>query len=140
MQLRPYQRECVSRICEKLREGRSTVAVLATGLGKTVVFSDVIRLGLQREGRRAIVLAHREELIMQAVEKIREVTGLEPAIEMGDYRSIEDGVYGRSSVVVSSIQTQTARSGEQAAWRDCDSRQARQEGAWSGVRHGRVPV
>jgi superfamily II DNA or RNA helicase len=86
--------------------------VLATGLGKTVVFSDVIRLGLQREGRRAIVLAHREELIMQAVEKIREVTGLEPAIEMGDYRSIEDGVYGRSSVVVSSIQTQTARSGD----------------------------
>jgi superfamily II DNA or RNA helicase len=112
MKLRPYQRECVSRICEKLREGRSTVAVLATGLGKTVVFSEVIRLGLQRDGRRAIVLAHREELINQAADKVHAVTGLEPAIEMGEQRSIEDGVYGRSSVVISSIQTQTARWGD----------------------------
>jgi superfamily II DNA or RNA helicase len=112
MRLRPYQQECVSAICAKLRENRSTVAVLATGLGKTVCFAEVIRLGLQREGRRAIVLAHREELIMQAADKIKSVTGLESSIEMGEYRSDEDGIYGRSSVVVSSIQTQGAGRGD----------------------------
>lgn len=112
MRLRPYQEECVSAICEKLRDSRSTVAVLATGLGKTVVFSEVIRLGLQRESRRAIVLAHREELIMQAADKIKQVTGLDSAIEMGEYRSDEGAMYGKSSVVVSSIQSQGAGRGE----------------------------
>lgn len=112
MRLRPYQDECVKAICEKLRESRSTVAVLATGLGKTVCFAEVIRLGLHKPGRRAIVLAHREELIMQAADKIKQVTGLESSIEMGEYRSDEDGIYGRNSVVVSSIQTQGAGRGD----------------------------
>lgn len=112
MNLRPYQRECVDAICARLRDNRSTVAVLATGLGKTVCFAEVIRRGLEVPGRRAIVLAHREELIMQAADKIKSVTGLESAIEMGDYRSDEDGIYGRSSVLVSSIQTQNAGRGD----------------------------
>jgi superfamily II DNA or RNA helicase len=112
MRLRPYQDECVQSICAKLREGRSTVAVLATGLGKTVVFSECVRLGLAMPGRRALILAHREELVMQAADKIRAVTGMEAAIEMADYRSIEDGLR-RASVVVSSIQTMNAgRGGE----------------------------
>lgn len=112
MQLRPYQNDAVRGICEKLASNRSTVAVLATGLGKTVVFSEVIRRAIQREGRRAIVLAHREELITQAADKIRQVTGLEAAIEMGDLRSNEQSMYGVSSVVVSSIQTQVAGKSE----------------------------
>ena len=111
MRLRPYQRECVDGIASKLRESRSTVAVLATGLGKTVCFAECIRLGLQMPGRRAIVLAHREELITQAVDKIRQVTGIECAIEMADQRSVEDG-FNRASVLVSSIQTQLAGRGD----------------------------
>jgi superfamily II DNA or RNA helicase len=112
VKLRPYQEECVRAICDQLRENRSTVAVLATGLGKTVCFAEVIRLGLAKPGRRAIVLAHREELIMQAAEKVKSVIGLDPSIEMGDLRSEEDGIYGKNSVVVSSIQTQGAGRGE----------------------------
>jgi superfamily II DNA or RNA helicase len=112
MDLRPYQRECVEQICARLREQRSTVAVLATGLGKTVVFSECVRLGLMMTGRRALILAHREELVMQAAEKVKAVTGLEPAIEMADYRSIEDG-FSRAPVVVSSIQTMNAGRGDE---------------------------
>lgn len=111
MKLRPYQQECVNSIAAKLRENRSTIAVLATGLGKTVCFAETIRLGLTMPGRRAIVLAHREELINQAVDKIRAVTGIECAIEMADQRSIEDG-FRRSPVIVSSIQTQGAGRGD----------------------------
>ena len=49
---------------------------------------------------------------MQAADKIKQVTGLESSIEMGEYRSDEDGIYGKNSVVVSSIQTQNAGRGE----------------------------
>lgn len=110
MKLRPYQTECIDHICAQLRQNRSTVAVLATGLGKTVVFSEAVRMSLAMPGRRAIVLAHREELITQAVEKIRAVTGMECAVEMAEHRSIEDG-FNRAAVVVSSIQTQNAGRG-----------------------------
>ena len=112
MDLRPYQRECVDAICVRLRENRSTVAVLATGLGKTVVFSECVRLGLMMPRRRALILAHREELVMQAADKVRAVTGVEPAIEMADHRAIEDG-FNRAPVVVSSIQTMNAGRGDQ---------------------------
>jgi superfamily II DNA or RNA helicase len=113
MKLRPYQEKAVEGIAEKLSANRSTVAVLATGLGKTVIFAKAIELGLRMPGRRAIVLAHREELIHQAAAKVEAVTGIKPDIEMGDYRAVEDG-FTRSPVVVSSIQTQVAGKGE---WR-----------------------
>jgi superfamily II DNA or RNA helicase len=111
LELRPYQRECVDSICASLRHHRSTVAVLATGLGKTVVFSECVRLGLAMPGRRALILAHREELVMQAADKVRSVTGMEPAIEMADLRSVEDG-FRRAPIVVSSIQTMNAGRGD----------------------------
>jgi len=111
MKLRPYQHDCVASICAKLREHRSTVAVLATGCGKTICFAEAIRMSLAMPGRRAIVLAHREELIHQAADKILAVTGIECAIEMAEHRSIEDG-FKRSSVLLSSIQTQVAGRGD----------------------------
>lgn len=111
MKLRPYQEKAVEGIAEKLSSNRSTVAVLATGLGKTVIFAKAIELGLRMPGRRAIVLAHREELIHQAAAKVEAVTGIKPDIEMGDYRAVEDG-FTRSPVLVSSIQTQNAGRGE----------------------------
>ena len=111
MKLRPYQEKAVEGIAEKLSANRSTVAVLATGLGKTVIFAKAIELGLRMPGRRAIVLAHREELIHQAAAKVEAVTGIKPDIEMGDYRAVEDG-FTRSPVLVSSIQTQNAGRGE----------------------------
>lgn len=111
MELRPYQRECVAAIVGKLRENRSTIAVLATGLGKTICFAEAVRMSLSMPSRRAIVLAHREELITQAADKIRAVTGIECAIEMADSRAMEDG-FRRAPVVVSSIQTQNAGRGD----------------------------
>ena len=113
MELRPYQKLAVTGICNQLQQNRSTVAVLATGLGKTVIFSEAIRLALRAHGRRAIVLAHREELIVQAAKKIHQVTGLDAVIEMADLRSVEDGFH-RPPVIVSSIQTQNSGRGD---WR-----------------------
>jgi superfamily II DNA or RNA helicase len=53
---------------------------------------------------RVMAIAHRDELIRQAAEKFRNVTGEMPAIEKADERTDEHGFY-RAEVVVASIQT-----------------------------------
>jgi superfamily II DNA or RNA helicase len=67
--LRPYQQEALARIdaCEG-RGVRAVLGVAATGLGKTVMFGELIR----RRGGRALVLVHRDELVNQAIAKLVE--------------------------------------------------------------------
>ena len=106
MKLRDYQIEAEAGIFREFGEHASTLTVLPTGLGKTVLFADVIRR-MHERGARAMVLAHREELITQAADKIRRVTGLEAQIEMGDYHV--SGMFGEMPpVVVSTVQTHCA--------------------------------
>jgi superfamily II DNA or RNA helicase len=102
MKLRPYQSEAVEAIFAEWQEHDSTLVVMPTGGGKTILFADVIRRVFPR---RALVVAHREELIFQARDKIQRVTGLQADVEMGEYRA-DGGLFGSSSVVVSTIQTQ----------------------------------
>jgi len=101
MTMRPYQEAAVEGAFRAWEESDSTLIVLPTGLGKTVVFSEIVR---RMQPKRAIVIAHREELIFQAAEKIKRVTGLEGAVEMGQYRA--DGMFETPPYVVSTVQTQ----------------------------------
>ena len=57
IELRDYQKECIETI-NALKSGSHLVAV-ATGLGKTVIFSH-----LERKGRM-LILSHRDELVHQ---------------------------------------------------------------------------
>lgn len=59
MKLRPYQQECVDAI-NNMNSGSALVS-MATGLGKTVVFSHIKRRG------RVLILSHREELVRQPI-------------------------------------------------------------------------
>lgn len=66
--LRDYQGEAIDAINEALAanpQGRYIVQ-LPTGMGKTVIFSSLLR----DLGKRALVIAHREELLSQAKNKI----------------------------------------------------------------------
>jgi len=56
------------------------------------------------------VIAHRQELIWQARDKIQKVTGLTVDIEMGEYKSRVDGdmFKPKAAVIVSTVQTLTA--------------------------------
>ena len=74
-------------------------------LGKTVVFSEIIRRAFPR---RALVLAHREELVFQARDKVRTMTGWRVDVEMGEARAEMACMFGGPRVVVSTIQTQAA--------------------------------
>jgi len=67
IELRPYQHECIEAIesAEKNGTNRQLVA-LPTGTGKTIIFTTVAK---KRNGR-TLILAHRDELIEQAVDKL----------------------------------------------------------------------
>ena len=106
MKLRDYQEAATTGVFNAWNECTSALAVLPTGLGKTVLFAEIIRR-MHERGCRAMVLAHREELITQAADKIRRVTGLEAQIEMGEYHVTP--YFGKMPpVVVSTVQTHCA--------------------------------
>lgn len=97
---REYQQgahDCVFKEWEKFR---ATLLEMATGTGKTIVFSMIIHTVVKRGGR-CLVLAHRDELIRQAADKLRMTTGLHCAVEKADER----GDNSMFPVVVASVQT-----------------------------------
>jgi superfamily II DNA or RNA helicase len=104
MNLRPYQQTAVDSARDSFARHKSVLLVAATGTGKTVVISDIIKRALIK-GKRTIVVAHREELIRQAALKIEGYTGIVPEIEKAEnYADFDNS----PPVVVSSIQTLNA--------------------------------
>lgn len=70
VELRYYQRDAIAAVDDAESRGRRRVIVqLPTGAGKTIVFSEMIRRRLEQGP--ALILAHRDELIDQAAEKLR---------------------------------------------------------------------
>lgn len=97
---RSYQIEAHDSVFREWKEHRSTLLEMATGTGKTIVFSMILNT-LAQQGKRGLVLAHRDELIRQAADKLEKSTGLQCAIEKADER----GDNSMMPVVVASVQT-----------------------------------
>lgn len=97
--LRPYQEQCRVAVHHGWADARRQLIVLPTGTGKTVVFAKIAED--TRKHGRTLVLAHREELLSQAREKIAAWTPLSTALEQAGSRA--DDVY--ADVVVASVQT-----------------------------------
>ena len=101
MELRPYQQEAVEAVEEQWNSGvRTTLLVLPTGCGKTIVFCSIAK-DVVRKGGKVLILAHRGELLDQAADKLKKATGLGCAIEKADQSC--HGSWFR--VVVGSVQT-----------------------------------
>ena len=99
MELRPYQIKAVEAVQKEWKEGRKrTLLVIPTGGGKTIIFSELTR----RESvkGRVLILAHRDELIRQAADKLYRSTGIFCGIEKGVESS-----GGMFDVCVASVQT-----------------------------------
>lgn len=79
---RDYQSRCISAVLGAFEVQRSTLAVLATGLGKTVIAAELARLRGD-----VLFIAHRETLIDQAAQKLRRWTGAHVAVEKAERRS-----------------------------------------------------
>ena len=84
VKMRPYQHDALAAIKREWETVTSTLVVMPTGTGKTILFASLIRSCFPK---RALVLAHREELIFQAADKIQKVTGFRCEVEMAGYRA-----------------------------------------------------
>jgi superfamily II DNA or RNA helicase len=99
VELRPYQREAIAAVIAARKRGvRRMVVCLPTGAGKTVIFSELARLAT----KQVLVLAHREELLGQAVDKLsRALAGTRVVgLERGTSRAAAD-----AKVLVASLRS-----------------------------------
>ncbi|GHV37978.1 hypothetical protein FACS1894187_16030 [Synergistales bacterium] len=99
MKLRDYQNECIQAICSNANNGivRQLVS-LPTGSGKTVIFASLIK---NTPKAKVLVLAHRDELLSQAKEKIYKIF---PEANAGILRGDnDDGL--KSDICIASVQS-----------------------------------
>ena len=110
--LYPQQRAALGAIAARYANGQNRLLVkMPTGTGKTVMFAALpqqLRAWLDTfpaRSRGLLVIAHREELLDQAAEKIQAQNhGLMVSVEQADRHA-----YAGSDVVIASIQTLAAR-------------------------------
>ncbi|QBZ73548.1 DNA helicase [Streptomyces phage Mischief19] len=105
--LRDYQVQAIEGVESAWSQGITRpVVVAATGAGKTSIFCAMVGRyieRLRREGKRILILAHREELLNQAAERIKlQNPGVWVAVVKG---SRGQKTHEFADVVVASVQT-----------------------------------
>ncbi|CUS23516.1 LAQU0S10e02234g1_1 [Lachancea quebecensis] len=108
--LRDYQHECVDRCLDSINQGQRRIGVsLATGGGKTVIFSSLIDRLRRESGKsnhKTLILVHRRELAQQACRVLRAFfPTLNFQMEMGNYKCDLES----TDVVVASVQSLVRR-------------------------------
>ncbi|MGK7912841.1 MAG: DEAD/DEAH box helicase [Synechococcus sp.] len=73
IKLRPYQKLAIASIETSWERCDRSLVQMATGSGKTVVFAQLLKKRLRGTNQQGFVLVHRQELLQQAVDKIRQV-------------------------------------------------------------------
>lgn len=83
MKLRDYQTEAVDACWDYLcQQAGSPVIVLPTGAGKSLVLAQLASDTVLKFGGRAMILAHRKELLEQNADKVRKLV---PGISVGTF-------------------------------------------------------
>jgi superfamily II DNA or RNA helicase len=78
-ELRGYQREAVVGVFKSWEQFDRSLLIAPTGSGKTVIFAEIAEL--RQPFGRSLILAHRDELIDQAIDKLHRFKGLTAAKE-----------------------------------------------------------
>ena len=97
--LRAYQTAAVEAIERELETSKSTLVVMATGLGKSVVLGELAA----RTAGNVLVLSHRNELVRQVRDHLWDASGEWCAIEQGPMKA------GEARLVSASVQTMVRR-------------------------------
>jgi superfamily II DNA or RNA helicase len=100
--LRPYQVDAINGVRKSWSQCDRSLGVAPTGSGKTIIFAHITEKRLSQG--RVLILAHREELIDQAIDKLHQACGLRAAKEKAADRADLD-----ADIVVASVQTLTRR-------------------------------
>ncbi len=98
-ELRYYQKDLCERVRKAWETHQSTAIIAATGTGKTEMYSS---LAVEEPGR-VLVLVHRDYLISQPIERLRQVGFEDVAVEKAEERS-ELG-FLKAKVVFASVQS-----------------------------------
>ncbi len=115
MPLRPYQTAALDALRSEFRQGaRAVLLVSPTGSGKTTVAAEMIRSAVAR-GNRVLFVAHRRELVYQAIERLWADHGIEAGVLMAGHARRDD-----RPVQVASIQTLLRRELPPARLLICD--------------------
>ncbi|KAI1876779.1 uncharacterized protein JN550_000851 [Neoarthrinium moseri] len=107
VRLRNYQEECIQAVLSSLKHGHKRLGIsLATGAGKTVIFTQLIDriTPASHHATQTLILAHRRELVEQAA---RHCTNAYPGktvdIEMGNIHAS-----GTADITIASVQSITS--------------------------------
>jgi DNA repair protein RadD len=104
MELRPYQRECVDAVFQwvSTHDGHC-LTVIPTGGGKSLIMGTLVHEALgNAPGARALILAHRKELIQQ---NARAVASVMPLGQIGIYSAGLKSRDTSSPIIVAGIQS-----------------------------------
>ncbi|KAF3918582.1 hypothetical protein AA313_de0201377 [Arthrobotrys entomopaga] len=105
--LRDYQEDCIKSVLEYQEQGHRRLGIsLATGSGKTVIFTQLIDRvkPLRKNATQTLILVHRRELVEQAATHCRNrYPDKKVEIEMGGQRATGD-----ADITVASIQSITS--------------------------------
>lgn len=106
MTLRDYQIDAIDATRAAMRAGARRVCLtLPTGSGKTCLVAEIIRRAAAEHGKRALVLAHRTELVEQAASAL-----LRHGLDVGAWAAnARVAVKPSAPVQVASVQTLIAR-------------------------------
>lgn len=100
VKLRKYQSDALLAVYGAWGRGVTRPAVvMATGLGKTVIFSHLIAQWIVHNQGKVLVLVHRDELATQARDKIQAVSGERVGIVKASQNDID------ARIIVASVQT-----------------------------------
>ncbi|KAJ5495475.1 ATP-dependent helicase IRC3 [Penicillium diatomitis] len=102
--LRDYQEECIQSVLKYLDEGHRRLGIsLATGAGKTVIFTQLISRIPPRsvEATKTMIIVHRRELVEQAAKHCR-LAYPDKIVEIEMGNSVATG---HGDIIIASVQT-----------------------------------
>ncbi len=86
LELRQYQKDAVSLVRDKIREGFRVILLALTGsAGKTSIAGFMIHEA-EKKGTRVLFIAHRKELIKQAKARMEREFGIESGVIMAGFK------------------------------------------------------
>lgn len=100
MALRAYQQDAVDSVFNSWQNFDRALGVAPTGSGKTIIFADGAARGLASDGGRTLILAYRDELVNQAIDKIERCTGIVASKEKAELFASRE-----APIVVASVQS-----------------------------------
>ena len=86
-------------VIDQLVAGNNPLILMATGTGKTIVFSLIAKICVEFK-MKVLILAHTEELVDQAIDKAFSIIGVYPEKEKANHKASRE-----AQIVVGSVQT-----------------------------------